>query len=77
MQQKRREEISPEVLFGEQSNHSSGGWQFQNFFLNGAVFNLHVFFVRILSLLALASHQLVSTTPLYFTITTVPGGLSY
>lgn len=44
---------------------------------NEAVFNLHFSFIRILSPLALESHQLASTTPLCFIITTVPGGLSY
>lgn len=44
--------------------------------LNEAVFNLLVSFVRILSPSALESRQLVSTTPLCFIITTVPGGLN-
>lgn len=39
-------------------------------------FTYMLFFIRILSPLALESHRLVSTTPLCFTITTVPGGRS-
>lgn len=75
-QQRTSEVIFYEVLFEGQADRAK--WLLCLFkrSLDEALFNLCVPFVRILSPLALGSHQPVSTTPLCFIITTAPGGLN-